>query len=166
MQQLNRLFRGACCAAVLSACSKSDKSTAADSSAAMSPAAPSSTAAAATPKAISLADVAGTWNMRSVPTTGRDTSPTNYKMTANADGTAKIEFANGLKVTGKAAASGDSIVTDAGPYASVRRKGMQVTTHGVLRRQGDKLVGTTIAHYKTTKADSVLTLRTEGTKAP
>ena len=62
--------------------------------------------------------------------------------------------------------SGDSVITETGPHASVRRKGVQVSTHAVFRKEGDKLVGTTTAHYKTKGADSVLVLRTEGTRAP
>ena len=62
--------------------------------------------------------------------------------------------------------SGDSIVTEAGPYESVLRKGTQVTTNSVLRLKDGKLVGTTVAHYKTTGADTVRMLRVEGTKNP
>jgi hypothetical protein len=43
---------------------------------------------------------------------------------------------------------------------------MQVTTHGVYRKDGDKLVGRVTAHYATKGADSVLVLRSEGTRAP
>ena len=43
---------------------------------------------------------------------------------------------------------GDSIITDAGPYESVLRKGVQVNTRVVSRLRGDKLVGTTTAHYR------------------
>ena len=156
--------------ALLVGCAKSDVKTA-DTTAAAAPAATSNTSATAagavTPSPVSLADVAGTWKMRSVPTTGTDTTATEYTLTAAAtpDGW-KIKYANGLVVAVKVTASGDSVITDVGPYASVRRKGVQVTTHGAFRKQGDKLVGTTTAHYKTKGADSLLTLHTEGTKAP
>jgi hypothetical protein len=63
------------------------------------------------------------------------------------------------------ASSGDSIVLTAAPYASVRRKGVQVSTVGVLRLQNGDLVGPTTAHYKTKSADSVLTLNVTGTRA-
>jgi hypothetical protein len=55
---------------------------------------------------------------------------------------------------------------DAGPYASVLRKGVQVTTHGVLRLQSGKLVGLTVAHYKTAKPDSLRRIAMEGTRLP
>ena len=60
---------------------------------------------------------------------------------------------------------GDSIIVAAGPYSSVRRKGVQVTTNGSLHLQNGGLVGTTTAHYKVKTADSVLTLNTTGTRA-
>ena len=61
-------------------------------------------------------------------------------------------------------ADGDSIVADAGPYESALRKGVKVTTHSVFRLKDGKLVGTTVAHYATKGADSVLNLRSEGTR--
>jgi hypothetical protein len=64
------------------------------------------------------------------------------------------------------AVAGDSIVTEAGPYESVLRKGVQVTTYSTLRLQDGKLVGSTVARYATSGPDSVLHLRSEGTRAP
>lgn len=152
------------CVAALAACSKRETPPA-DTLAtppATTPAPPAPTPAAA----ITLADVAGKWNMTSVPETG-DTTPTKYVLTATSDSAGwKLAFPNGLTVAAHPMASGDSIILRAGPYASVRRKGVQVTTEGAMRRQGDRLVGTTVAHYKTTGPDSVLRLRTEGTRAP
>jgi hypothetical protein len=60
---------------------------------------------------------------------------------------------------------GDSIMTNAGPYPSVRRKGVQVTTNSVMRLQGGSLVGNTTAHFKVKTPDSVMVLNTMGTKA-
>jgi hypothetical protein len=62
--------------------------------------------------------------------------------------------------------AGDSVTTESGPYESVLRKGVQVWTHSVMRLKDGKLVGTTVAHYSTTGADSVARLRTEGTRVP
>jgi hypothetical protein len=61
--------------------------------------------------------------------------------------------------------SGDSIVESTGLFASQRRKGLKVMSNTVMRRQGDRLVGETVAHYKVTTPDSVLRLHTEGTRA-
>ena len=148
-------------AVVLAGCAKSNNTNATEN-VETTPAAAPAPAPAAT---ISFADVAGKWNVRSVPESG-DTTPTTYVMTTTADSTGwKIEFPKGPTVTAHPSVSGDSILMWAGPFSSVRRKNMQVTTNTVLRRQGDKLVGTTVAHYKTTKPDSVLRLNTEGTRA-
>jgi hypothetical protein len=157
----------ACCAVVLLVgCAKADKPV--DTAAAIAPGGPTTTTAAvAAPAPIAFSDVAGTWKVRAVPQSGTDTTATEYTMTAAATAEGwKIVYANGLTVPVRVSAAGDSIITDAGPYKSVRRKGMEVTTHGVFRKEADKIVGTTIAHYKTKGADSVLTLRSEGTRAP
>jgi hypothetical protein len=152
-----------CCAvAVVASCAKSD-TPAADTATPPAAVAPPPPA----PAPLALGDVAGKWNMRAVPDSGSDTTATTYVLTAAADSAGwSMTYSNGLKVKVHPTASGDSIIVHAGPYASVRRKGMQVTTAGAFRRQGDKLVGTTTAHYKTTRPDSVLHLRVEGTKAP
>jgi hypothetical protein len=62
--------------------------------------------------------------------------------------------------------AGDSLVMVAGPFESVRREGVMTTTNTVLRMEGDRLVGTTVATYETTDADDELRLATEGTRAP
>ena len=156
--------------AALAGCSSRDRS-ASDTAAAVS-AIPDSAAGtmAATPAApapISLGAVAGRWDMRAVPESG-DTTATTYVMTATADSTGwMMAFPDRAPVKVRiVSVAGDSIVADAGPYASVRRRGVQVTTHSVMRMQGDRLVGHTTAHYKTTGPDSVLQLRTEGTRRP
>jgi hypothetical protein len=51
-------------------------------------------------------------------------------------------------------------------YQSVLRKGLKVSTTSVMRVSGDKLVGNSVAHYAIATHDSVLELRSVGTKAP
>lgn len=154
------------CAVVLAACAKTEKAPADTVSAAM-PAPTTATAAGAMATPITLADVAGTWKMRATPTSGADMTTTDYTLVATAEpGGWKATYANGMVVPARVSAAGDSIIFDMGPYKSVRRKGVDVTTHGVFRKQGDKLVGTTKAHYNVKTADSTLTLSVEGTKAP
>lgn len=151
-----------CCILVVAACAKKEEPAVDTTAGAM--AAPETAPAA--PAALTYAAVAGKWNMRSVPETG-DTTPTTYVMTATSDSTGwQLEFPNGPTVPAQVSISGDSIITKSGPYASVRRKGVQVTTDGVLRLEGDRLVGTVVAHYTTSRPDSVLRLRSEGTRAP
>ncbi len=144
---------------LLVGCSKSDQ-VAIDSAAA--PAAP-----APAPAPLSLAAVAGKWNVRAVPESGTDTTATTYVLTATADTTGwLITFPSGVKVPVHVMVSGDSVIEKTGVFESQRRKGMKVMTDGSLRMENGKLVGTTIAHYTKAGSDSVLRLRTEGTKAP
>jgi hypothetical protein len=156
-----------CCTAVaIVGCAKTDSKPAATDSAAGA-VAPAPAPMAAAPAPIALVDIAGKYNVVAIPTSG-DTTPTKFVLTvaATPDGWTQT-YENGQVVKPKVVVAGDSIVSDAGPYPSVRRKGVKVITHSVMRREGDKLVGTSTAHYQGVKgADSVLTLRTEGTKAP
>jgi hypothetical protein len=114
---------------------------------------------------ISLADVAGTWDMRAVPEAGADTTTTVYQIQARTDGWT-LMLPNRDPVEAAVTTSGDSIIVEAGPFESVRRAGVMVRTHSTFRLEGDRLMGTTIAHYETSDADSVLRLHVEGTRAP
>jgi hypothetical protein len=154
-----------CCAAVLAGCAKKE-SASVDSTSAMASSTTTSTTSTAAPAPINLADVAGKWNMRSVPMSG-DTSATTYVLTATANTSGwTITFpGRATPVPVKVTVDGDSIMLAAGPYPSVRRKGVQVTTYGVSRLQGGSMVGSTTAHYKVKSADSVLVLNTTGTRA-
>lgn len=150
-------------AAVLAGCAKKDNA-AVDTTASSSSA--TTTAPAPAPAPVNLADVAGKWNMRSVPTTGADTSATTYVLTATSNTSGwTITFPGRKAIPMKVTVDGDSITLDAGPYPSVRRKGVQVITHSVNRLQGGSLAGSTTAHYKVKTADSVLTLTNTGTRA-
>jgi hypothetical protein len=113
-----------------------------------------------------LAEAAGTWNMRTVPESGPDTTANEYQLQAAADGGWALLFPNRDPVQAVATSSGDSIIVEAGPFESVRRAGVMVRTRTGFRLEGDRLIGRTVAHYETSGADSVLTLRSEGTRAP
>ena len=114
---------------------------------------------------ISLADIAGTWNMRSVPVSGEDTTATVYQVVVTPDGWTSM-LPGREPIAGTVTTSGDSIVVVSGPFESVRRDGTMVRTEMVYRLEGDRLVGMTTARYETTGPDSVLELATEGTRAP
>lgn len=151
--------------ALLLACGGKDTPPA-DTAAAMAPA--PAPAPAAPTSAIDA--VKGKWNVRSVPAAGTDTTATMSMMDLSGDTAswtmtfpAKPGSSVKLHVT---SAAGDSVTFDSDVYESVRRKGMQVHTTSVLRASGDKVTGTTTAHYHTKGADSVLVLKSEGTKAP
>lgn len=146
-----RLLAIACCAALLVGCKKSES--------------PPPQAAMA-PATVSLASFAGTWSVRGSNEAGD--SIISYQLVTSAEPSDwKSLFPNRPPIAIRiVSVAGDSVVTESGPYESVLRKGVQVHTNGVLRLQGDKLVGTTVAHYTTSGADSVLVIRVEGTRVP
>ncbi len=145
---------------VVLACSKKEEP-AADTTAV----APAPAAAAPAPAPAPL-NVAGKWTVNVMPA-GKDTTILTYALDATNDKTGwKITFPGRKPVDVRVLSiDNDSIVTEAGPYASALRKSVMVTTHGSVHMEGDKLVGTTVAHYATKGPDSVLNLRTSGTRS-
>ena len=143
---------------VLFACSKTE-TPAADTSAAMA-AAPAPAAMAPAPM-----NVAGTWSVKVMPQ-AKDTVLLTYTLVATNDKTGwKITLPNRPTMDARVTSmDNDSIVVENGPYQSVLRKAVQVWTHSAMHMEGDKLIGTTVAHYNTKTADSVTMLRTEGTR--
>jgi hypothetical protein len=151
-----------CCAVVLVGCNKPKEQPPAAEAPAAAPETPAAPPAAAP---IALADLAGKWNMRTMPENS-DSTLIKFEMDATGDTTGWVShFPKRKPVPLHVTVAGDSIVLDAGPYESVLRKGVQVTTHSVERLQDGKLVGTTTAHYATSGPDSVRQLRVEGTRA-
>lgn len=144
----------------VASCSKPQK--AADTTAVTPAGAP-----AASRPAISLAQVAGTWNMTSHPISGSDTMATHYVLKATTDTTGWRLTPMGQKpVKVHVRVAGDSIMMLTDAYESFRWKGMKTYTTSVHRLEDGKLVGTTTAHYTTKDADSMLVLHTESTRAP
>ncbi|HEY9384351.1 MAG TPA: hypothetical protein VIP80_12655 [Gemmatimonadales bacterium] len=145
-----------CCAAVLVGCAKKESTPAADTTAVAPPPAP---------PMLTAADLAGNWHVR-VMGEASDSVLTEYDMTVPAADTGwKVMLAKRPAMTPTVMFSGDSVVVDMGPYESVLRKGVQVTTHGVSRLVGGELVGTTVAHYSK-GTDTVVVLRTRGARTP
>ncbi|MEO8192381.1 MAG: hypothetical protein ABI681_00935 [Gemmatimonadales bacterium] len=153
-----RQFALLCSAAVLFGCAKTENPPAADTGMAAAP--------TPAPAAVALSDVAGTWAVTG-KYEGKDNVVVSYDLTATADSTGWT-----IKFPGRAnpepirivSVSGDSIVTEGGPYESAISKGVQVTTRGVLRLQDGKLMGTTIAHYAMKGPDSLRVIVSEGTR--
>jgi hypothetical protein len=145
---------------VAAACSGSDGT--ADSAAAATAATQQ-----ATPQPIQLTDVAGVWTVRGMPM-DRDTVIVTYELTATADTTGwTITFPGRPPVPVRVVSvAGDSVTTSAGPYESVLRPGVQVTTVGAFRLRDGRLVGNTVARYSGRTADSVITVRSEGERKP
>lgn len=119
------------------------------------------------PAALSLADVAGTWDARVTPE-GGDSTLVTFQMVATTDQTGwSLNLPNRKPVPLRVVVvEGDSVVTEAGPFESMVRKGKQVSTRTVNRLENGKLVGTTVATYAGGGPDSVVRLRFEGTRAP
>jgi hypothetical protein len=119
------------------------------------------------PAGISLADVAGTWKVRSTVEASPSTAVT-YDMVTTADRSGwSIQFPDRKPIPVRVVAvEGDSIVSEAGPFESVLRKGVQVNTRVVSRLRDGKLVGTTTARYQVSGPDTVAQLNFEGTRAP
>lgn len=152
-----------CCAAALTGCAK--KESAADDTTAAMASSTASTATTVAPAPVNLADVAGKWNMRAIPTSG-DTSATDYVLTAtNTTSGWTITFPGRAPMPVQVSVDGDSITVSSAPYSSVRRKGVRVSTSGAMRLQNGELVGVTTAHYNVKTADSVMTLNVSGTRA-
>jgi hypothetical protein len=153
-----------CCAVVITGCSKSNDqaNTAADTTAASVVPAPPP------PAALSLADLAGKWSVRSMAENS-DSVLITYELTGTPDTSGwSIKFPNKpqpVPLHG-VAVQGDSLVYHAGPYSSALRKGVTVTTDNVVRLQNDKLIGRITAHYTTPGPDSLRVLRVEGTRVP
>ena len=120
----------------------------------------------AAPAPIALSDIAGKWTV-SVMSGSADTTYFKFDMVATGDTSGwSFNFPNRKPVPVRVVAvEGDSIVTEAGPFESMLRKGVQVVSTTVNRLQDGKLVGTTTARYKTTGPDSVTTLHFEATRA-
>ena len=157
MEEIMRRLMVLGCAAVLAACAKKEGQPAADTSAMVTPPAPA--------PAMTMADFAGKWSVKVMPATV-DSTLLTYELNATADTTGWT-----MTFPGRAAiplrvspVSGDSVVIEAGPYASALRKNVQVWTHAVARMQGGHIVSTVVAHYATSSPDSVVNLRSDGTR--
>ena len=142
------------CVVVLAACSTKETPPA-DTTAAMPAPAP----------AMSAASVTGMWNVKVMPV-GRDTVLTSYVLNANDTTAWKFVFAGRsdtvtMRITGM---SGDTLLSEAGPFESGVRKGQQVSVKSKTWMQDGKLVGSVDAHYAGTPADSIVHLRSEGTR--
>jgi hypothetical protein len=128
------------------------------------PAAPS--AQTSTPSPISLASIAGKWNFR-VMGEASDSVLTTYTLVVTTDTVGWVmTLPNRKPMTLHVSISGDSVMLRSPKYQSVLRKGLKVNTTSALHVSGDKLVGNSVAHYAIATYDSVLELRSVGTKAP
>ena len=145
-------------ALVLAGCTKKDEAPAVDTTAMAPPPAP--------PAPVSLASMAGMWSVSVMPES-KDTVLTTYTLDANDSTNWHFRFDKGgtedvgMKVTG---VSGDTVMSSTEWFKSSLRKGAKVRTDSKTWMQDGKLMGTTVAHYQSAGADSVVSLRTQGVK--
>ncbi|MEO5824859.1 MAG: hypothetical protein ABIR59_03150 [Gemmatimonadales bacterium] len=113
---------------------------------------------------INMADVPGTWDIQ-VMGMASDSVLTTGTLVATGDtGGWMMTFMNRDPMALQVSIAGDSIVAQAPEYESVLRKGVMVRTTSVYRMVGPNLNGLTTATYKGVGADSVVMLRTIGTR--
>jgi hypothetical protein len=159
-----RSFAVVCCVAVLAGCTKAEDRSVGAGTTTDTMAAPAGETADAAP--ISLGDLAGTWKLRSTDEAGGTPIETELRVKADTSGWTMVGPNRKPIPVRVVTVAGDSLVTEAGPYESFVRKGVQVRIRTVYRLEGDRLVGTTEARYKIGGRDSVAQRRTEGTRAP
>jgi hypothetical protein len=140
-------------AVLLSACTKQESPPAADTA-----------TVAATAAAMSLASIAGTWNVN-VMREGSDSVATTYVLNTMDTTAWTFTFPNRepipIRITGM---SGDTILSEAGPFESSVRPGVQTRNTIKTWLEADKLVGWVRARYDVTGPDTVIVFRTEGTR--
>lgn len=110
--------------------------------------------------------LAGNWNVKVMPV-GKDTVVSSYVLNATADQTGwKMAFPGRDPMDIRVLSMDkDSVVSEVGPFESSIVKGLKVNfVHSSMHLEGDKMVGTSIVHYDRKTADSVVTLRAEGTR--
>lgn len=119
--------------------------------------------AVAAPGMVALDEVAGTWNVRTIPDSAAE-AVVVYVLAAKADTSGwTVTFPGREAVPVRAWAQGDSVIVE-GTYEG-GRGGAQEATHTVLRLHGDSLVGTAIAR-RAAGADSVVRRRVVATRVP
>ena len=108
----------------------------------------------------------GTWDVRAWNEAG-DSLP-GFRMVATPDLTGwTMNFTGRPVMPMRASVAGDTVTAEFGPYESVLRPGVTVTTTVVSHLEAERLVGSLLARYAgVTGPDSILRGRTEATRAP
>ncbi|MES2306776.1 MAG: hypothetical protein V4558_14835 [Gemmatimonadota bacterium] len=118
------------------------------------------------PPPVDLNAVAGTWDMKTMSATS-DSALVNYTVVASADTAGwMLNLPKRKPMKLSIMVMGDSVMSTGPEYESVLRKGVKVRTNSTFHFVGDKVTGTTVAHYNIKGADSLVNLRVEGTRKP
>ena len=126
--------------------------------------------ATAEPRDVTIADFVGTWE-GTVMTQDSDAAVAHIELLASPreDGWSftVVSVANPARSTTSPSRvisyGGDSVIVEAGPFASVLREGETVSTHSVYRLRGDRLEGTIHASYS---SGMDVVLRAEARRRP
>lgn len=157
-------------ALALAACKNDGRASSTADSASTADTASTAAATAAAPTQaqapLRLADLAGKWKMTATNAVN-DSTLVTYEMTATADTTGwSIVYPTHAKpIALHVKVGGDSVIMDAGPYASTARKDAMVTIHGVVRLRDAKLVGTETASYTVKSIESMVHIKLAGTRS-
>lgn len=117
-------------------------------------------------ESVSLADMAGTWNMRTLNMPG-DSVLVTYEIFATNDVSGwTLTFSGRDPIPVRVIeVSGDSVIIDAGPYPSALQHGVTVSTRFDMKLQGERLTGLITAVYDMPQGQTTVPLRAEGTRA-
>jgi hypothetical protein len=143
-----------CCALSFSACAKGGEQAGGGEAAAV--------------PTLNLADVAGKWSIQAMAE-GSDSVLVTYELNAAATAEGWTMVLPGRDpVSLHVVPGGDSVVIHAGPYESVLRPGVTVSTESASRLVNGQLQGWSVARYRGegVGADSVLRVRLRGTRTP
>jgi hypothetical protein len=130
--------------------------------AAAATAAPAQNPYQAAPTGGKPADIAGTWDGKTM-VGPKDSVITTWTLVIGAGGKSfTLTFPNRAPVAGRVLASGgDSVVWEAGPYPSITRPGQMVTIHSVAHFKGDHMTGVTDGKFA---SGDVLHAKAEATR--
>ncbi len=115
---------------------------------------------------ITLADVAGTWNLTGTFATPEEPTIVDYSVVATDSESGwllNLPDRDPIEIR-IVAVDGDSIVGESGPFESIIQEGVMVSTRTVMRLHDGMLVGSLTATYDTDPVQSV-DGTFEGTKA-
>lgn len=109
--------------------------------------------------------VAGSWTVTALQA-NNDSVLVSYELTATAttDGWTTTLPDRAPEPVRVVLVDGDSVVAETGPFESVLRPGVMVSTRSVVRVRGDSLAGTMTATYAGAGADSVMVARLRGAR--
>lgn len=100
------------------------------------------------PVGINLAEIAGIWTTHGMNEAGDSTIVTYEVMiTSNTEGWTTTLEGREPMATRVVAVEGDSVMTESGPFESVLRPGVTVTTSATMRLENGDLVGTFRGNY-------------------